>query len=73
MVLLSPENFMAEIEKEFDEIAEGEVKWTSILKTFYDQFHPSVENTLAIKTEHKVGERILGEEPETGKPGEKPA
>lgn len=54
--------------KEFDEIAEGEVKWTSILKTFYDQFHPSVENTLAIKTEHKVGERILGEEPETGKP-----
>ena len=44
------------------------MKWTSILKTFYDQFHPSVENTLAIKTEHNVGERILGEEPETGKP-----
>ena len=61
-------NFTASVEKEFDEIAEGEVKWTSILKTFYDQFHPSVENTLAIKTEHKVGERILGEEPETGKP-----
>ncbi len=37
------------------------------MKTFYDQFHPSVENTLAIKTEHKVGERILGEEPGTGK------
>ena len=51
----------------FYEIAEGEVKWTSILKTFYDQFHPSVESTLAIKTEHKVGERILGEEPGTGK------
>ena len=60
-------NFTASVEKEFDEIAEGEVKWTSILKTFYDQFHPSVENTLAIKTEHKVGERILGEEPGTGK------
>ena len=61
-------NFTASVEKEFDEIAEGEVKWTSIMKNFYDKFHPSVENTLAIKTEHKVGERILGEDPETGKP-----
>ncbi len=60
-------NFTASVEKEFDEIAEGEVKWTSIMKTFYDQFHPAVEKTLAIKTEHKVGERILGEEPGTGK------
>ena len=56
-------NFTASVEKEFDEIAEGEVKWTSIMKTFYDQFHPAVE-----KTEHKVGERMLGEEPGTGKP-----
>ncbi|WP_303011556.1 type I DNA topoisomerase [uncultured Bacteroides sp.] len=60
-------NFTASVEKEFDEIAEGEIKWTSILKNFYGQFHPSVENTLAIKTEHKVGERILGQEPGTGK------
>ena len=60
-------NFTASVEKEFDEIAEGEVQWTSIMKTFYDQFHPSVEKTLSIKTEHKVGERILGEEPGTGK------
>lgn len=61
-------NFTASVEKEFDEIAEGEMQWTSIMKNFYDQFHPSVEKTLAIKTEHKVGERILGEEPGTGKP-----
>ena len=60
-------NFTASVEKELDEIAEGEVQWTSIMKTFYDQFHPSVEKTLSIKTEHKVGERILGEEPGTGK------
>ena len=60
-------NFTANVEKEFDEIAEGEVKWTSIMKTFYDKFHPSVENTLAIKTEHKVGERVLGQDPATGK------
>lgn len=60
-------NFTASVEKEFDEIAEGEVKWTSIMKNFYDQFHPSVEKTLSIKTERKVGERILGKDPGTGK------
>lgn len=60
-------NFTATIEKEFDEVAEGEKEWTAIMKDFYKDFHPSVETTLATKTEHKVGERILGEEPGTGK------
>lgn len=60
-------NFTASVEKEFDEVAEGDVQWTSIMKKFYEQFHPSVEKTLATKTEHKVGERILGQEPQTGK------
>lgn len=60
-------NFTASVEKEFDEIAEGEKKWTSIMKDFYKSFHPSVESTLATKREHRVGERILGEEPGTGK------
>ena len=61
-------NFTASVEKEFDEIAEGEKQWTSIMKTFYDQFHPSVEKTLNTKTERKVGERILGNDPASGKP-----
>jgi DNA topoisomerase I len=60
-------NFTANVEKEFDEVAEGEKKWTEIMKNFYEGFHSSVELTLATKTEHKVGERILGEEPGTGK------
>lgn len=60
-------NFTANVEKEFDEIADGDKKWTVIMKDFYTTFHPSVESTLAIKTEHKVGERILGAEPQTGK------
>lgn len=60
-------HFTAHVEKEFDEVAEGQKKWTEILKKFYGTFHPSVEATLAIKTEHKVGERILGNEPATGK------
>ena len=53
--------------KQFDEIAEGDKQWTAILKTFYKKFHPSVENTLAAKTAHKAGERILGTDPVSGK------
>ena len=60
-------NFTANVEKQFDEIAEGEEQWTTILKHFYTQFHPSVENTLATKSAHKAGERILGNDPKTGK------
>lgn len=61
-------NFTATIEKEFDEVAEGEKEWTTIMKNFYEKFHPDVESTMATKMEHKVGERILGNDPETGKP-----
>lgn len=60
-------NFTASVEKEFDEVADGEKPWTAIMESFYKDFHQSVETTLAIKMEHKVGERILGEEPGTGK------
>lgn len=60
-------NFTANIEKEFDEVADGEKPWTEIMEQFYEGFHASVERTLATKSEHKVGERILGEEPGTGK------
>ena len=60
-------NFTASVEKQFDEIAEGEKKWTTILGDFYKGFHPSVENTLATKNAHKAGERILGEELGSGK------
>ncbi|WP_321439024.1 type I DNA topoisomerase [uncultured Bacteroides sp.] len=61
-------NFTASVEKEFDEVADGEKQWTDTMKDFYTKFHPAVEKTLAIKTEHKVGERLLGVEPATGKP-----
>ena len=61
-------NFTATVEKQFDEIAEGETKWTTVLDRFYRQFHPSVEKTLAAKNEHKAGERLLGTDPASGKP-----
>ena len=60
-------NFTARVEKQFDEIAEGKKVWTSILGKFYQDFHPSVETTLATKSEHKAGERVLGTEPKSGK------
>jgi len=60
-------NFTANVEKEFDNIAEGEIEWTTAIDSFYKAFHPVVERTSAIKTEHKVGERILGVDPKSGR------
>ena len=54
-------NFTARVEERFDEIAEGKLKWTNEMRTFYDEFHPAVEKALNLRMEHKVGERILGE------------
>ena len=42
--------------------------WTEAIDKFYKLFHPIVEETAAIKTEHKVGERQLGVDPKTGNP-----
>ncbi|MDR1937363.1 MAG: type I DNA topoisomerase [Tannerellaceae bacterium] len=61
-------NFTASVEKEFDIIAEGEMNWTDAIDRFYKVFHPIVEQTAAVKTEHKVGERELGVDPKTGHP-----
>ena len=61
-------NFTASVEKEFDEVADGEKEWTGMMDTFYQSFHPLVEKTSNTKTERKVGERILGTDPVSGKP-----
>ena len=61
-------NFTANVEKEFDEVAEGTKEWTGMMEDFYQGFHPLVEKTLNVKTEHKVGERMLGNDPVSGKP-----
>ena len=61
-------NFTASVEKEFDSVAEGELVWTKAIDKFYKIFHPIVEATAAVKTEHKVGERELGIDPKSGKP-----
>ena len=61
-------NFTASVEKEFDEVADGEKEWTGMMDAFYQDFHPLVEKTSNTKTEHKVGERMLGTDPVSGKP-----
>ena len=59
-------SFTAKVEKEFDEIAQGNKEWHTMLKTFYKPFHKSVEKT--IKDSKLVrGERLLGVDPESGK------
>ena len=61
-------NFTAQVEKEFDDIAEGDKQWKSVISAFYDKFSPAVDNAMTLKNEHKVGERILGTDPMSGKP-----
>ena len=61
-------NFTAKVEQKFDEIAEGDEKWTDMMKDFYKDFEPTVEKTMNERSEHKVGERTLGNDPKTGKP-----
>jgi DNA topoisomerase-1 len=59
-------NFTASVEKEFDEIAQGQKEWNKMIETFYGSFHKNVEHTLET-SERATGERKLGEEPGTGK------
>ena len=61
-------NFTAKVEQDFDKIAEGDEKWTQMMRSFYNDFEPTVENTMNDRQEHKAGERLLGKDPQTGKP-----
>jgi DNA topoisomerase-1 len=59
-------NFTATVEKEFDEIANGNLQWGKMIKKFYGPFHKLVENTEK-NSERATGERVLGVHPESGK------
>jgi DNA topoisomerase-1 len=59
-------NFTANVEKEFDEIAQGLQEWTKMLHSFYTPFHLEVENTLET-ADRANGERLLGIDPASGK------
>lgn len=55
-------NFTAKVEEEFDEIADGKMEWTKMLKDFYKPFHKNVEKTID-NSERASGERLLGKDP----------
>ncbi len=61
-------NFTANVEKDFDRIAEGKSAWTKEIKKFYKHFEPEVEDVMNARAEHKAGERELGIDPVSGKP-----
>jgi len=60
-------NFTADIEKELDSIAKGELLWTDMLSSFYSPFHKTIEHTKE-NAERANGERLLGKDPASGEP-----
>ncbi|MBU1098209.1 MAG: type I DNA topoisomerase [Bacteroidetes bacterium] len=58
--------FTANVEKELDEVAAGNLDWHKMLAEFYNPFHEKVEHTIE-NSERVSGERILGTDPKTGK------
>ncbi|MGI9530393.1 type I DNA topoisomerase [Lutimonas sp.] len=59
-------SFTANVENQFDEIAEGKEDWTAMIKEFYGSFHESVEH-VSENAERAKGERLLGVDPDSGK------
>jgi DNA topoisomerase I len=60
-------NFTAKLEEKFDDVAEGKENWTELIDTFYKLFHPVVDEVMNAQTEHKIGERVLGVDPKSGR------
>ena len=61
-------NFTAKVEQDFDKIAEGDETWKDMMKQFYKSFEPVVEKTMNSRQQHKAGERLLGNDPKSGRP-----
>lgn len=60
-------NFTARVEEKFDDIAEGKLPWQEEISEFYGSFHPLIEKVNTMRSDTKVGERILGTDPASGK------
>ena len=61
-------NFTADVEEHFDKVAEGEAHWQDLIGTFYDKFHPIIEEQSQSGAKRYTGERLLGTDPVSGKP-----
>ena len=61
-------NFTAHVEQRFDDIAEGKTEWIKWMKDFDKGFEPEVKEVMNARSEHKAGERELGNDPKSGRP-----
>ena len=61
-------NFTANVEQKFDDIAEGKTEWIKWMKDFDKGFEPEVKEVMNARSEHKAGERELGNDPKSGRP-----
>lgn len=61
-------NFTANVEEEFDKIAEGNMQWVSAISKFYGPFHSTVNQASNTTMQNRVGEREVGKDPVSGEP-----
>ena len=61
-------DFTAKAEEEFDDIAEGKIKWQEVLKRFYEHFHPLIKKSEGASRAEAMKLRQLGKEPKSGEP-----
>jgi DNA topoisomerase-1 len=61
-------NFTADVEKEFDRVAEGEITWSKMIDDFYLPFHDMVEQAIGTQADKNTQVRVIGTDPATGYP-----
>ncbi len=61
-------HFTATVEEEFDQIADGKIKWNKMISEFYDPFHKTVQESASVSREEALQVRELGIDPKTNKP-----
>jgi len=61
-------DFTANVEDDFDRIAEGKEKWETMIRDFYKSFHPLIKQSEEVSRQEVSQARLLGKDPKTGKP-----
>jgi DNA topoisomerase-1 len=61
-------DFTANAEAEFDDIADGKIKWQEVLEKFYGKFHPLIEASEGASRAEAMKVREIGKDPKTGEP-----
>ena len=59
-------HFTADVEKEFDRIAEGDITWSKMIDDFYVPFHDMVERAIGTQADKNTQARVIGTDPATG-------